>query len=101
MEVEGGLFLAEALKHLPNIRVLLFFQNGIRKHAMEYVLDSINIYLKKLEVLDISDNFAYGEAVTKLAEILRNPEFKIRALNLSDCVEKDDLGTIIDALKVS
>ena len=99
MEVEGGMYLAEALKHFSELKMLLCFQNGIRKSAMENLLESVYKHNKKLEVLDISDNFAYGEAVAKLVTILKDPEFKIKALNLSDCIDKDDLGTIIDALK--
>lgn len=100
LDVEGGLVVGEALKFLPNLRVLMIFQNGIRKHAMESILDAVYQHIKGLEVLDISDNFAYGEAITKLTNILKDPSFKIRALNLSDCIDKDDLKVIINALKV-
>lgn len=48
----------------------------------------------------MSDNFAYGEAVTKLVSILKNKDFQIKALNLSDCIDKDDLKAIIEAIKV-
>lgn len=41
VEIDGGLALADALRFLPNLKTLLFFQNGIRGNAMEAVLDSI------------------------------------------------------------
>jgi Ran GTPase-activating protein (RanGAP) involved in mRNA processing and transport len=98
VEIDGGLALADNLKHLPKLKALYVFQNGIRQHAMENLLSSISKHIENLEILDISDNFAKGDSIPKLIDVIK--KFKLRALNLSDCIDQDDLKDIIEALKV-
>jgi len=97
VEIDGGLALADNLKHLPKLKALYVFQNGIRQHAMENLLSSISKNIDNLEILDISDNFAKGDSIPKLIDVIK--KFKLRALNLSDCIDQDDLKDIIEALK--
>lgn len=54
MEVQGGVALGDAIKHLPELRNLYAFQNGIKESGMHHLLFEINQHLQKLETLDIS-----------------------------------------------
>jgi Ran GTPase-activating protein (RanGAP) involved in mRNA processing and transport len=99
IEIEGGLAIADSLKYLTKLKALFLFQNGIRKHAMENLFAGINKFVEGLEILDISDNFASGEAIPRLVQMIK--KFKIRALNLSDSIDKQDLKSIVEAFEVA
>lgn len=53
---------------------------------------------KKLEILDIRDNFLKEEAIEEMAKLIKETK-TLKGLNLSDCnMEEEDNDAIIEAL---
>jgi len=99
LENAGAKAMAEFLKENPAIREVHTFQNVIRKDGMVPLLDALAD--KKIEVLDISDNFIAEESVDKFCDFLQINE-TIRTLNVSDCnIDLKGSTKIVEALEKS
>lgn len=98
LEDDGTKAIASALAEMPAIKEVHLFQDVIRKGGMIPLLESLMD--KKLETLDIKDNFINEDSVGVFCNFLGKCESLVN-LNVSDCnIQEDDNERIVEALKV-
>ncbi|KRX04355.1 hypothetical protein PPERSA_03595 [Pseudocohnilembus persalinus] len=99
-EDKGGKAVGIAVGKMENFRELHIYQDVVRKEGMVHLLENLR-KCKKLEILDIRDNFLKEEAIEEMAKLIKETK-TLKGLNLSDCnMEEEDNDAIIEALQES
>lgn len=78
-----AMVLAESLHDLPYLQVLNLCDNNLEDSGLSALLRSIKKH-PTIEILDISQNIIDSEAAAALADLIGNPDCRLRCLRMSD-----------------